>query len=355
MSTPREIGFRMPGEWEEQEAVWLSWPLNSSAWPGTMAEAQKTFAEIAAAISRFEKVCLNCIEKAQPETRRLLEETGAVIDRVIFYNHPTDDAWCRDHGPVFIKKDQTGEMAIVDWRYNGWGGRFPPWDQDDAVPHRIAEALGLRRFAPPLVCEGGAIESNGRELLLTTESVLLNPNRNPELSRPEVESILRDFLGADAIAWLPAGLEGDDTGGHIDNLARFFKPDGIVAVIERESKRPNYRVLNENRERLETLRTPSGGHFDLAFLGQPEPVWTEEAGVKRLLTASYANFAILNGAVIVPAFGQTRNDAQAAGLLGELFPGREIISINCLDLLREGGALHCITRQQPTASNEKIR
>ena len=344
--SPKDLGFHMPAEWERQEAVWLSWPLNPQTWPGRLAAVQQKFAELAAAISRFEKVCINCAKEAQPAALKLLQEANANLDYVIFYGHPTDDAWCRDHGPTFVKNHKTSEIAVVDWKYNAWGGKFPPWDKDDAIPKLVADALGFRHFASPIVCEGGAIEVNGDGLLLTTESVLLNPNRNPDLSKANAEQVLKDYTGAGQICWLGGGLANDDTDGHIDNLARFYKPDGVVAVIEKNSRSPNYRALQENRERLEGLRTPAGGHFDFAWLQLPENCRHEDQP-QRLLPASYANFLAINGAVIAPTFRQPKADARAAGLLGELFPKRKIIPIDCLDLLLEGGAVHCVTQQQP--------
>jgi agmatine deiminase len=343
---PAAAGFRMPAEWTPQDVIWLSWPLKPGAWPDCRAAAEQAYAEFAAAISRFEAVCINCAQTAQQGAGEALVRAGARLDRIEFFDHPTNDTWCRDHGPVFVQQRDTGEVAITDWGFNAWGGKFPAWDLDQAIPARIAAALGLRRFAIPLVAEGGGLEVNGEGVLLTTESVLLNPNRNPGLTQTQVEILLRGALGVEAICWLKSGLECDDTDGHIDTLARFVAPTAVVTVVSTDPNDPNRVALERNRADLARFRLPDGQRLDLVPLPQPDairlPGWRLE-----VLPATYANFLILNGAVLVPTYRQPAHDRQALRTLAQCFPDREVIGLDCRDLVLEGGALHCLSQQQP--------
>jgi agmatine deiminase len=333
----------MPAEWEPQAAVWLSWPHNRRTWPGHFRPIPAKFAEIVAAISRFEKVRVNIAQAGHARAWALINRAKADLAQVTLYDHPTNDAWCRDHGPIFVKHDRTGEVAITDWEYNAWGGKYPPYDKDNAIPPSIAQALGLRRFVINRILEGGSIDVNGAGSLLTTEACLLNPNRNPSLSKAEIEQMLRDNLGVKQILWLGDGIIGDDTDGHIDDLSRFYRSDGIVTAVERKAADANHAVLRENLERLQGLRTLTGKKFKVVELPMPQPCYCEG----QRLPASYANFLVINGAVLMPAFRQPRRDAQAAEILADCFPGREIIPIDCLELVWGLGTLHCISQQQP--------
>lgn len=343
--TPAALGFRMPAEWEPQEAVWLSWPRNRETWPGSFRAIPRKFAEIAAHISRREKVRVNVARGLRERARSLVEGAGADMANVEFFNHPTNDAWCRDHGPIFVRNGRTGEVALTDWVYNAWGGKYPPFGLDNRIPRLIGRALGLRRFGSTMVLEGGSIDVNGAGLLLTTEACLLNRNRNPRLAREGIERNLRDFLGARTVIWLGDGIAGDDTDGHVDDLARFCGVRALVTAVERNPRDPNHRPLLENLERLRSLRTPSGARFALAELPMPEPVVHRG----RRLPATYANFLVVNGAVLMPAFRQPRRDREAAEVLESCFRGREVISIDCLELVRGLGTLHCISQQQPAS------
>ncbi len=333
----------MPAEWEPQAAVWLSWPHRRATWPGHFRAIPKKFAAFVAAISRFETVRINCAVALQPRAKLLCKEAGADMQQLEFFDHPTNDAWCRDHGPIFVKHDRTGEVAVTDWVYNAWGGKYPPFDADNAIPRRIAHTLGLSRFARKMVLEGGSIEVNGASLLLTTEACLLNPNRNPRLSRAQIEQALREMLGVQTVLWLGDGIVGDDTDGHVDDLTRFFAADGIVTAVEQNRDDVNYPMLYENLTRLRALRTPKGKKFRLIELPMPEPLFCEG----QRLPASYANFLVVNGAVLMPAFQQPRRDAEAAEVLGACFPGRKIIPIDCVELVWGLGTLHCLSQQQP--------
>ena len=337
----------LPPEYAPQEAVWLSWPTdNPEHWGGAKHDIIRAkFAEIAAAISRFEPVRINAETRDHDSILADCRRAGAAPERIELFDHPHNDVWCRDHGPVFVRRPDGG-LAVTDWEFNAWGEKFPPWDLDNEIPRRIAGALGLPRIATGMVLEGGAIEVNGPGQLLATEAVLLNPNRNPRLSRAAIEEKLRAFLGATEILWLARGIEGDDTDGHIDDLARFASDTTIVASTAPDPASPNHATLAENRARLTNFLTPAGRPFDVVDLPLPDPC--EIPGWRLpVLPASYVNFLILNGAVLVPSFQQPRNDDRARSILAELFPDREILPIDCLDLVQEGGALHCISMQQP--------
>ena len=341
--TPAAAGFRMPAEWEPQKAVWLSWPHRRKTWPGNFQVIPGIFARIVAEISRFEPVRLNVSRPLQARARALLNRAKADLACVEIFDHATNDSWCRDHGPIFVKHRRTGEVALTDWKFNSWGGKYLPFDADDAVPRAIARALGCRRFATDMVLEGGSIDVNGAGLLLTTESCLLNPNRNPQLGRADIERRLRAFLGIREVIWLGAGITGDDTDGHVDDLSRFFRRDGVITAVERDRRDVNHAPLRENLERLRAWRGAGGRRLTVVELPMPRAC---RGGGKRL-PATYANFLVLNGAVLMPAFRQPRRDAAAAEVLAGCFPGRTIVPVDCLDLVRGGGTLHCVSQQQP--------
>jgi agmatine deiminase len=342
------MGFAMPAEWTTQEAIWLSWPVEDERhWAGKKSDLMgRKFAEIAAAISHFEPVRINAPQPRHTAIRALCEAAKANVRHVECFDHLNNDVWCRDHGPIFVKHKDTGEVAVVDWGFNAWGGKFPPWDLDDAIPRRVAESLGMQRFSGGMILEGGAIEINSAGQLLTTEAVLLNTNRNPQLSRGEIEQLLRDGLGVREILWLKSGIEGDDTDGHIDDLVRFVSDTAMLACVEKDSTSPNHKVLADNFATLKEFRKTTGGPFDLIEMPMPEacevPGWR-----LPVLPASYVNYLLVNHGVIVPQFRQKKNDDRALAIIKEIFPDREVVGIDCLDLVEEGGTLHCISQQQP--------
>lgn len=341
--------FSMPAEWAPQEAVWLSWPCNRDSAPETHGVLQAKFGEIAATISRFETVRINADGAWHKRIRQSIEARHGDMARVELFEHPTNDVWCRDHGPIFVKDRRTGVVALTDWQFNAWGGKFPPWDLDNQIPERIADSLGLPCRSSSMILEGGSIEVNGAGLLLTTEAVLLNKNRNPDWSRKDIEAEIRRMLGITSIFWLSEGIEGDDTDGHIDDITRFIREDVVLTMVEKRDTDPNYRVLEQNRERLADLRSTSGSRVEVLTLEMPEPLVPRGGWRLDRLPASYANFLIINNAVLVPVFSQPKRDARALGFLGECFPGREVIGIEASDLVFEGGAIHCISQQQPQA------
>jgi len=343
-ATPASLGFRMPAEWSPQTAVWLSWPHKRASWPGMFRPIPYVFAGIVAQISRFEEVRINIAAPLQKRAWSLITKAGADLSKVTLYDHPTNDAWCRDHGPIFVKNQKTGELAVTDWVHTAWGGKYPPYDLDNTIPPLVAKKLKLRRFENDMVLEGGSIEVNGAGTLLTTEACLLNPNRNPELTKEQIEANLRDYLGVEQILWLGDGIVGDDTDGHIDDLTRFTDATTLVTIVEPDKSDENFELLRENRARLEKMRTPKGKPWRIVEL--PTPGVIEREGQR--LPASYANFYIANNVVIMPGFDHP-NDARAAAILQELFPTRRVITWPSLDLIWGLGALHCITQQQPAA------
>lgn len=346
---PVALGFRMPAEWEPQVAIWLSWPHNLATWPGQFRPIPGVYAEIVRQISRFQEVRINCAARLQPRAKRLCAKAGADLSRVTFYDHPTNDAWCRDHGPIFVKNCRSGEVAITDWAYNAWGDKYPPYDLDNEIPPSIAKKLKLRRFINDMVLEGGSIEVNGQGLLLTSEQCLLNQNRNPHLTRAQIERNLKDYLGVKTILWVGDGIIGDDTDGHIDDITRFYKADGFITCVEPNRRDPNHKILAENLDRLRGFRTPAGRKFSIIELPMPKPF----AFKGQQVPASYANFLIINGAVLVPQFRQPKRDAAAREIIGSCFPGREVVAIDCYQLIWGLGTLHCISQQQPAAGATK--
>jgi agmatine deiminase len=335
----------MPAEWEPHAATWLSWPHKESSWPGVLERIPPIWAEVVRALVPGEDVHI-LVNDAAPaaQVRALLAGAGVPLARVHLHEIPTDDAWMRDHGPTFILRRGGGpaELALVDWKYNAWGGKYPPWEQDDQVPLAIARVLGAPAFSPQMVLEGGSIDVDGRGALLTTEACLLNPNRNPQLGRGEIEQYLCDFLGVRRVLWLGDGIVGDDTDGHVDDLTRFVAPGHVVTVREDDPRDENYARLEDNLRRLQSMRDADGVPLRIITLPMPQPITYE--GTR--LPASYANFYIGNAAVLVPVFGGAR-DAEALATMRSLFPGREIVGINAVDLVWGLGAFHCVTQQQP--------
>ncbi len=341
MESPRSLGFRMPAEWEPQAATWLSWPSNRALWPGHYDLVPPKFAEFAAVLSRFQPVRINAAGALREEAERELRAAKADLSVIELTDIPTDDVWCRDHGPIFVRNDQTGEVALTDWEFHGWGGKFEA-SLDNQVPAAVARRLGLRRFSFPFELEGGGIEVSGDGLLLTTEAVQNNPNRAEGRDDVAFHAAIREGLAVDQLLWIGEGLANDDTDGHIDNLARFTSPRRLVAVTEADTASPNHRPLQENLARLRELRLADGKRLEVVELPLPSPI--RLAG--RDLPPSHANFLIVNDGVLVPTYGQDTDDT-AMGILGDLFPGRKVVGIDCRLLLIEGGALHCLSQQQP--------
>ena len=350
--TPAALGFRLPAEWETHEATWIGWPHNPADWPGKFAPIPWVYGEIVRKLAPREMVRILVNSKAhEASARRILSRAGVDFGCGEFFRIPTDRGWTRDSGPIFVRRElpQPAELAIVRFRFSAWA-RYPNWQKDDAVPERVARALGLRLFRAEvsgrgLALEGGSIDVNGRGTLLTTEECLLDQTtqvRNPGLSREDTEAALRAYLGVTNVLWLGRGIAGDDTHGHIDDVCRFVGPRTVILCREGDQHDPNYRPLEENRERLEGMRLEDGSRLEVVRLPMPAPLHFDG----QRLPASYANFYIANAVVLVPTFNNA-NDRIALGTLAELFIGRLVVGIHAVDLVWGLGTLHCLTHEQP--------
>jgi agmatine deiminase len=344
-STPAKEGYSMPAEWESHEATWISWPHpDGASFPSAYERVIPVFVEMVKALAESEIVRINVRDAAQEaEVRRLLNDTP--LDRIEFFHIPTNEPWCRDHGPIFLKRRENPRLAAVSFGFNAWGYKLSPFEDDEAAAALMATKVGIRVFDfGEFVLEGGSIEVNGQGTLLTTEACLLNPNRNPDLSREQIETNLRNALGVTQILWLGDGIEGDDTDGHVDDITRFVSPNTVVTVVEEDEDDPNYEPLELNLQRLRTMRLFNGSPLRVLKLPMPSRIVRDG----QRLPASYANFYVGNAVVLLPAYHDT-NDAWAASVLKEAFPGRRIVPIDCRELVWGLGAFHCLTQQQPVA------
>ena len=339
--TPAALGYRMPAEWEPHAATWFSWPRREGiSFPDSFDRVLPALRAMVEALIESEQVCINVGNDAhEAEARAVLR--GLSMERVTFYRVPTNEPWCRDHGPIFLSRHADPKLAIVDWDYNAWGGKYPPSDLDEVVPTRVGQFLHLPVFYPRMILEGGSIEVNGAGALLTTESCLLNPNRNPSLDRAEIEQRLRDYFGVQDILWLGEGIEGDDTDGHIDDLARFVSENTVITAVEENREDKNYEPLQENLARLRQMKVEQG-EIEIVTLPMPKKIVRENLR----LPASYANFYIANSCVLLPTFADP-NDEIASSILQNLFPDRHVIGIDCRELIWGLGTFHCLTQQQP--------
>jgi agmatine deiminase len=355
--TPRELGFRMPAEWEPHEATWLAWPHNREDWPGKFGPIPWVYAETVRLLAERERVHI-LVEDAAAERRAqgILKRAGAALEQVEFHRWPTDRVWTRDSGPIFVR-DAKGQVAITNWRFNAWA-KYEDWHKDDRVPGRVAKLLGMKAWEPAVevdgkarkvVLEGGSIDTNGQGTLLTTEECLLSDvqQRNPGVSREGMERIFADYLGISQVIWLGRGVAGDDTHGHVDDISRFVRPATIVTAVEPNTKDANHEPLAENLKRLKAARTRDGKQFEIVELPLPRPVVFRG----QRLPASYANFYLANGLVLMPTF-QDPKDRVALNILAEVFPEREVIGIHSVDLIWGLGALHCMTQQQPRGARD---
>ena len=342
--TPRDLGYRFPAEWHKHRATWLSYPHDDSySWPGTLQNIFPFYHSFIKEISRGEEVCINIRnEELKDNVAKVLMESGVNISKIRFLIHPTNDAWCRDHGPAFLLNPGARESrVIVSWKYNAWGEKYPH-ELDELIPGLAARFLGIPVYYPGIVMEGGAVDFNGEGTLLTTTSCLLHENRNPHLHQNEIADYLMNYYGVDQILWLGEGIEGDDTNGHIDDMTRFFRPDGVITMVEPNRRDPNHRILDENLKQLKTFRLINGKQLDIAEIPMPEPVVFEG----QRLPASYANFYISNHAVIVPLY-RCKQDEQAIRIIEQCFPSREVIGIDSVEIFWGLGSWHCLSQQEP--------
>ncbi|MFZ4716179.1 MAG: agmatine deiminase family protein [Chthoniobacterales bacterium] len=342
-ATPRAQGYSMPAEWEPHEATWISWPRREGqSFPDSYERVLPTLVSMASAIAESEILRINISGREQEREVRALLAPSAPMERVEFHDIPTNEPWCRDHGPIFVRREASPRIAVNDFGYNAWGGKYPPFEADDVVPTTIARRFGLPLFEPGFILEGGSVDPNGAGTLLTTESCLLNPNRNPSMTRGQIEGGLRDYLGVEQILWLGDGIEGDDTDGHVDDITRFVSQDTVVTVVEHDSADPNHAPLRANLELLRSMTLADG--TPLKVVEMPMPPRIDREGLR--LPASHANFYITNTSVLLPAFGGNSDDV-AVSILTDLFQGRSILPIDCRELIWGLGAFHCLTQQQP--------
>jgi agmatine deiminase len=378
-ATPAALGYTFPAEWEPHSGTWFSWPRPEGiSFPDKYHTVPENLARIFAAIAPREAVHINVpngnyerIVKAE------LKQHGCGLKNIFFHHIKTNESWCRDHGPAFLRRviprkyprspkgelrrlQLRYELAVVDWGFNAWGGKYPPYDDDDAVPTRIAEEFKLPLFYPhtigvspmenhgrdahdTVVMEGGSIDVNGAGTLLTTTDCLLNKNRNPGLSKLQIEQYLKDYYGQQHICWLTGGIDGDDTDGHIDDLARFISPTKIVIGMDDDPKDSNFKVLKSARKQLEKLRDQDGRPFEIIEIPMPGVVEFDN----QRLPATYVNFYFVNGALLVPTYRHKKNDKRAIEILQQHLPKHKVIGIDCTELIWGLGAIHCLSQQQP--------
>jgi len=341
--TPRDLGYRMPAEWEPHEAVWLAWPHDPVTFVKRIPQVEETYLQIIQALHGNEDVHLSVTDgRMRARVAESLGNGNVDLRRIHFHIYDHVDVWFRDYGPVFVIRPEESKLAMVHWVFNAWGGKYDALIKDTRIPALIHRELKIPCFTPGMALEGGSIDVNGRGTLLTTEQCLLNPNRNPGFTRGKIERRLMDYLGVRHIVWLKQGIEGDDTDGHIDDIARFVNPATVVCAYEEDEEDKNFPILHENYERLLAARDQDGNKLSVIKLPMPGVLQAEEVR----LPASYANFYIGNRTVLVPAFGHA-NDAQVLDILQALFPDRKVMGIRCEDLVHGLGAIHCITQQQP--------
>lgn len=342
---PADFGYTFPAEFAEHEATWLSWPHKEASWPGKIETIFDRYAEFIATLSLQEKVRINVADSTMEMfARNFIEKAGAKMNKVEFYYHSTNDAWCRDHGPAFLVNPNAAEYkkVIVDWGYNAWGNKYPPYDLDDVIPTKVGAALNLPVFHPGIIMEGGSVDFNGEGTLLTSKQCLLNENRNPHLNQGQIEQYLYDYYGVKQVLWVDEGIVGDDTDGHIDDTVRFTNADTVITVVEENKADENYEILQTNLKQLKAMRLLNGKQLNIVELPMPHPVeWDGQR-----LPASYANFYIANNLVVVPTFNCSK-DEKAIAIIQKCFKDRKIIGIDSTDIIWGLGSFHCLSQQEP--------
>ncbi|HMH20716.1 MAG TPA: agmatine deiminase family protein [Puia sp.] len=344
VSTPRQQGYFFPAEFAPHVATWLSWPHKEASWPGRILSIYPYYSRFIKELALGEKVCINVNDEA---TRAFavscLSAAGVNMDQVKFFFHPTNDAWCRDHGPAFlIKPGADIPKVIVDWNYNAWGNKYPPFDLDDVVPTLVGKALNIPVYHPGIIMEGGSVDFNGKGTLITSTCCLLNKNRNPQLSQAQIETYLKDYYGVEQVLWVKDGIVGDDTDGHIDDTVRFVNEDTVITVIEEDKGDENYALLQQNLSDLKKMRLADGRQLNIAELPMPDAVIYED----QRLPASYANFYIANQSVIVPTF-RCDKDEKALEIIAGCFPDRRVTGIDSTEIIWGLGSFHCLSQQEP--------
>jgi agmatine deiminase len=343
--TPKSLGYSFPAEFAQHDAIWLSWPHKEESWPGKIASIYPSYCAFVKTVALTERININVgTDKMRQGAAKMLELAGVDMSKVQFYLHPTNDAWCRDHGPSFLTRNHPEHpKVIVDWNINAWGGKYPPYDLDDVIPTRIAEQLNLPIFYPEIIMEGGSVDFNGAGTVITSTCCLLNENRNPHLNQAQIEKYLGDYYGIEQVLWVSEGIVGDDTDGHIDDTVRFVNEDTVLTVVESNVLSENYDLLQKNLKELKAMRLANGKQLNIVELPMPTDVIYEG----QLLPASYANFYISNGHIIVPTY-QCAQDDQAMQIIQSCFPTRSVVGIDSTDIIWGLGSFHCLSQQEPS-------
>ena len=344
VSTPKQLGYFFPAEFAPHEATWLSWPHKEASWPGKIDTIFPYYAQFIKAISKGEKVRINVADEAMMAFAvEHLQAVEVDLTAIEFFMHPTNDAWCRDHGPAFlINPNVQQKKVIVDWDYNAWGNKYPPYDLDDVIPTLIGKRFNIPVYYPGIVMEGGSVELNGKGTIITSTACLLNKNRNRKLNQQQIEQYLYDYYGAEQVLWVEDGIAGDDTDGHIDDTVRFVNDDTVLAVIEEDKHDGNYKLLQKNLKQLKKMRLLNGKQLNIIELPMPDAVVYEE----QRLPASYANFYIANDRVIVPTFNCAKDD-KALQIIQECFTDRKVTGIDSTEIIWGLGSFHCLSQQEP--------
>jgi agmatine deiminase len=342
--SPSKAGYIFPPEWAKHEATWLSWPHKEESWPGKIDSIFPRYVEFIKYLALSEKVRINVRNQEMKDfALKHIEEGGADLSKIEFYFNPTNDAWCRDHGPSFlINENEEQAKVIVDWGFNAWGGKYPPFDLDDVIPTKIGSYFNIPVFYPEIIMEGGSVEFNGAGTILTSKSCLLNKNRNPHLNQAQIEQFLMDYYGQQQVLWVSDGIVGDDTDGHIDDTVRFVNHNTVLTVVEDNIKDENYELLQTNLKELKEMRLINGESLNIIELPMPDAVIFEDTR----LPASYANFYISNAHVIVPTY-RCDKDKIALEIISKCFPTRETVGIDSTDIIWGLGSFHCLSQQEP--------
>ncbi len=341
---PKQSGYYFPAEFGPHEATWLSWPHKEASWPGKINTIFPFYAEFVREISKSEKVKINVTDEAMKSfAQQHLTEAETDLSQVEFFFHPTNDAWCRDHGPAFlINPGAQQKKLIVDWGYNAWGNKYPPFDLDDIIPTLIGRHYNIKVFEPGIVMEGGSVEFNGKGTVMTSTACLLNPNRNPHLNQRQIEEYLCNYYGVEQVLWVDEGIIGDDTDGHIDDTVRFVNEDTVISVVEENKNDENHKLLQNNLRQLKQMRLLNGKQLNIVELPMPDELIFED----QRLPCSYANFYITNKSVIVPTF-RSGKDEKAMQVIQDCFPDRQVVGIDSTDIIWGLGSFHCLSQQEP--------
>jgi len=342
---PKKSSYYFPAEFHPHLATWLSWPHKEASWPGKIETIFPNYARFVKELTKSELVRINVADESMKSfAAGHLVKQGVDLAKVEFFFHATNDAWCRDHGPAFLINPAADiKKVIVDWGYNAWGNKYPPYDLDDVIPTLIGEHFNIPVYHPGIVMEGGSVEFNGKGTIITSTACLLNPNRNPQLNQGQIEEYLYNYYGADQVLWVNDGIVGDDTDGHIDDTVRFVNEDTVITVIEENKSDENYELLQQNLEQLKSMRLLSGKQLNIIEIPMPDPVIWED----QRLPASYANFYIANKSVIVPVFNSDKDD-RVLQQIQACFPLREVVGIDSTDIIWGLGSFHCLSQQEPS-------